>query len=139
MDSYEYVLVDSYKRSSGGPTDFKFELNKKIKNVNCIELLHSSFSNTIHNITNKHKLYWQEEANYRITSGNIFKYKVKDVLNLDNEKTMRFRIRIRSINDAGDQVYNYKPINSVDGFDHYVVSFNTDYDWDFQRMTNYRS
>ena len=137
MDSYEYVLVDSYKRSDGTPTNFKFELNKKIKNINCVELVHSSFSNTIHNITNKNKLYWQEEANYRITSGNTFKYKVKDVLNLNTEKTMRFRIRIRSINDDGDEVFNYKPINSVDGFDHYVISFNTDYDWDFQRMTSY--
>ena len=137
MNNYEYVLVDSYKRSDGTPTNFKFELNKKIKNINCIELVHSSFSNTIHNITNKHKLYWQEEGNYRITSENTFKYKVKDVLNLDIEKTMRFRIRIRSINDDGDEIFNYKPINSVDGFDHYVISFNTDYDWDFQRMTSY--
>jgi hypothetical protein len=137
MDSYEYVLIDSYKRSDGTPTNFKFELNKKIKNINCIELVHSSFSNTIHNITNKHKLFWQEEGNYRIISGNTFTYKVKNVLNLDNEKKMRFRLRIKSINDDGDEVYNYKPINSIDGFDHYVISFNTNYDWDFQRMTSY--
>ena len=137
MDSYEYVLVDSYKRSDGTPTNFKFELNKKIKNINCVELVHSSFSNTIHNITNKNKLYWQEEANYRITSGNTFKYKVKDVLNLNTEKTMRFRLRFETINDTGDKVFNYTPIQSVDGFDHYVISFNKDYDWDFQRMTNY--
>jgi hypothetical protein len=29
MDNYGYVLVDSYKRSDGTPTNFKYELNKK--------------------------------------------------------------------------------------------------------------
>ena len=28
---YEYCLVDSYKRSSGSSTNFKFELNRPIK------------------------------------------------------------------------------------------------------------
>ena len=32
MDSsYEYMLIDSYKRSSGSSTNFKFELNRPIK------------------------------------------------------------------------------------------------------------
>ena len=28
---YEYCLIDSYKRSSGSSTNFKFELNRPIK------------------------------------------------------------------------------------------------------------
>lgn len=45
---HEIVVIDSWNRVSGSSTDFKYKLNKSIRNINKIELLHVNLSNTFY-------------------------------------------------------------------------------------------
>ena len=110
ISSYEYMLIDSYKRSSGSSTNFKFELNRPIKNITCIELAHSSFSNTINNFTSdNNQFYFQEEGGYYTILNTNISYQVKDVLNLTVMKEIKFKLRFRTIDSDDVENYTYQP------------------------------
>ena len=133
--SYEYCLIDSYKRSDGTPTNFKYELNKRIKNINSVELVHASFNNTIHNFTrDNNKFYFQEEGgNYTILNTNI-SYQVKDVLNLSEVKEIKFKLRFRTIDSDDVENYTYEP-QTGDYYYHVEIANNAD--WTIQTMIQY--
>ena len=63
MHNYEYILIDSSKRSNGGPCDFSYELNRPIRDISKMELVYSSLSNTILTFTTDDYFYFQEEGN----------------------------------------------------------------------------
>ena len=63
MQNYEYILVDSSKRSSGSACDFSYELNRPVRDIKKLELVYSSLSNTILTFTDKDYFYFQEERN----------------------------------------------------------------------------
>jgi len=56
MNSIEYVLIDSYRRTSGNPTNFKYQLSRPIRNVYQIDLVYCSFSNTLLTFKSSDKL-----------------------------------------------------------------------------------
>lgn len=62
MSNHEYILIDSYKRTSGTSSDFIYELNKPMRDIKKVELVYSSFSNTILTFTEKDYLYLQEDT-----------------------------------------------------------------------------
>ena len=63
MHNYEYILIDSSKRSNGCPCDFSYELNRPIRDISKMELVYSSLSNTILTFTTDDYFYFQEEGN----------------------------------------------------------------------------
>jgi hypothetical protein len=67
-DNYEYILIDSYKRSKGSPSDFVYELNRPIRDIKRLELVYSSFSNTILTFTTDDFLYLIQEGQSNVIS-----------------------------------------------------------------------
>ena len=63
MQNYEYILIDSSKRSNGNACDFSYELNRPVRDIKKLELVYSSLSNTILTFTDKDYFYFQEEGN----------------------------------------------------------------------------
>ena len=63
MHNYEYILIDSSKRSSNGSAcDFSYGLNRPVRDIKKLELVYSSLSNTILTFTDKDYFYFQEEG-----------------------------------------------------------------------------
>ena len=58
--NYEYVIVDSFKRSSGTSTNFTYNLNRSVRSINAISLEYASFSNTLLAFTTNDKLVFSE-------------------------------------------------------------------------------
>ena len=63
MHNYEYILIDSSKRSNGSACDFSYELNRPVRDIKKLELVYSSLSNTILTFTDRDYFYFQEEGN----------------------------------------------------------------------------
>ena len=63
MHNYEYILIDSSKRSNGTACDFSYELNRPVRDITKLELVYSSLSNTILTFTDRDYFYFQEEGN----------------------------------------------------------------------------
>ena len=61
MHNYEYILIDSSKRSNGTACDFSYELNRPVRDIKKLELVYSSLSNTILTFTDKDYFYFQED------------------------------------------------------------------------------
>ena len=87
MQNYEYILVDSSKRSNGSACDFSYELNRPIRDIKKLELVYSSLSNTILTFTDKDYFHFQENP-YTFEPGTnnkfYFEEEVVDILDDDN-------------------------------------------------------
>lgn len=87
MQNYEYILVDSSKRSSGSACDFSYELNRPVRDIKKLELVYSSLSNTILTFTDQDYFHFQENP-YTFEPGTnnkfYFEEEVVDILDDDN-------------------------------------------------------
>ena len=82
MHNYEFILIDSAKRSNGSAYDFSYELNRPIRDIKKIELVYSSLSNTILTFTNNDYFYFQEEGNPFIPGVNNKIYIEESAINI---------------------------------------------------------
>lgn len=86
-NNYEYILIDSYKRSKGSTSDFTYELNRPVRDIEKIELVYSSLSNTILTFTSTDYLFLQEDPSVFEPGANnkfYFEEQVIDILDDEN-------------------------------------------------------
>ena len=83
MSNHEYILIDSYKRTSGTSSDFIYELNKPMRDIKKVELVYSSFSNTILTFTEKDYLYLQEDTKSFLPGTNNNFYFEEELISLN--------------------------------------------------------
>lgn len=90
MSNHEYILIDSYKRTSGTSSDFIYELNKPIRDIKKIELVYSSFSNTILTFTENDHLYLQEDTKEFLPGTNNNFYFEEELISLNTGVFMNY-------------------------------------------------
>lgn len=137
---YEYVLVDSYQRSDGTPTDFSFQLNKPIRNIEAVELVHSSFSNTLYTFTSDDVFYWQEETDtypqYKITDEALYslQYVEDGVLTLTQDKYFHFSVEHTYEDNSFNPVTEVLPGTQQ----YYTITIRKDaQDWTLDALLQY--
>ena len=108
MQNYEYILIDSSKRSNGSACDFSYELNRPVRDIKKLELVYSSLSNTILTFTDKDYFYFQEEGN-AYTPGTTNKIYIEEpILNITGY-TFEYGEETKTI-VTGDRVFKFYEI-----------------------------
>ena len=86
MHNYEYILIDSSKRSNGTACDFSYELNRPVRDIEKLELVYSSLSNTILTFTDRDYFYFQEmDGHPYIPNTNKKLYLEEDVISITEQ------------------------------------------------------
>ena len=87
MQNYEYILIDSSKRSNGSACDFSYELNRPVRDIKKLELVYSSLSNTILTFTDRDYFYFQEMDGHPYIPGTNKKlYLEEDVISINQHE-----------------------------------------------------